>query len=185
MRKLFQHADHAMAEDKKLHFLMWGVKRELFVRLIRYPPKTFDEFLTEAMTIEKVLEMRTRQYDRRSSTVNYAGSPCPQYERPARDYPTDRAEGATEPIAFVVALSGLDCQHCPQGSSAIALSFRSSAVSAASDELRSCKPMLRSPFTATSRGRTITVSLPATAATDAILPTCQPAQRSEENRGVA
>lgn len=70
--KLFQHADHAMAEDKKLRFLMRGVKQELFAGLVHNSPNTVDKFLTEAKTIEKALEMRTRQYDCRSSTANFS-----------------------------------------------------------------------------------------------------------------
>lgn len=67
MTRLFRHADADMSEDKKVRLLMRGVKQELFAGLIRTPPKTVQEFLSEATTIEKTLEMRTRQYDRRMS----------------------------------------------------------------------------------------------------------------------
>ena len=66
MTRLFRHADPAMPEDKKLRFLMRGVKQELFAGLMRSPPSTVQEFVSEATTIEKTLEMRTRQYNRRS-----------------------------------------------------------------------------------------------------------------------
>uniref|UniRef100_A0A224Z7X4 Tick transposon n=1 Tax=Rhipicephalus zambeziensis TaxID=60191 RepID=A0A224Z7X4_9ACAR len=67
MARLFRHADVDMAQDKKVRFLMRGVKQELFAGLMRNPPKTVHEFLTEAITIEKTLELRTRQFNRRSS----------------------------------------------------------------------------------------------------------------------
>uniref|UniRef100_L7LW83 Putative tick transposon n=1 Tax=Rhipicephalus pulchellus TaxID=72859 RepID=L7LW83_RHIPC len=66
MIRLFRHADPAMPEDKKVRFLMRGVKQELFAGLMRNPPSTVQEFVSEVTTIEKTLEMRTRQYNRRS-----------------------------------------------------------------------------------------------------------------------
>lgn len=66
---LFRHADPATAEEK-LPFLMRGVKKRLFVGLVRNPPKT-DEFLTKATKTETPLDKRTRQYNHRS-TVNYS-----------------------------------------------------------------------------------------------------------------
>ena len=67
-----------MPEEKKVRFLMRGVKQELFAGLIRNPPKTIQEFLSEATTFEKTLEMRTRQYNRRafqdSAAVHAFGS---------------------------------------------------------------------------------------------------------------
>ncbi|KAH8021050.1 hypothetical protein HPB51_012334 [Rhipicephalus microplus] len=54
-----------MTEEKKVRFLMRGVKQELFAGLMRNPPNTVQEFVTEATTIEKTLDMRTRQYNQR------------------------------------------------------------------------------------------------------------------------
>uniref|UniRef100_L7LUP6 Putative tick transposon n=1 Tax=Rhipicephalus pulchellus TaxID=72859 RepID=L7LUP6_RHIPC len=65
MTRLFRHTDPDMTEEKKVCLLMRGVKQELFAGLMRNPPKTVQEFVTEATTIEKTLEMRTRQYNRR------------------------------------------------------------------------------------------------------------------------
>ena len=67
MTRLFRHADPEMPEDKKVCFLMRGVKQELFAGLMRNPPCTVQEFISEATTIEKTLEMRTRQFNRRST----------------------------------------------------------------------------------------------------------------------
>ncbi|XP_049528705.1 uncharacterized protein LOC125947608 [Dermacentor silvarum] len=71
MTRLFRHADPAMPEDKKVRLLMRGVKQELFAGLVRNPPTTVQDFLSEATTIEKALDMRNRQYNRRS-TPHYA-----------------------------------------------------------------------------------------------------------------
>ncbi|XP_077532475.1 uncharacterized protein LOC144144858 [Haemaphysalis longicornis] len=68
MKQLFRRADPEMTEEKKLRFLMRGVKEELFNGLVRNPQKTVAEFVTEGSTIEKALEMRAKQYDR-----NYVG----------------------------------------------------------------------------------------------------------------
>ncbi|XP_077525808.1 uncharacterized protein LOC144137743 [Haemaphysalis longicornis] len=68
MKQLFRRADPEMTEEKKLRFLMRGVKEELFAGLVRNRLKTVAEFVTEASTIEKALEMRANQYDR-----NYVG----------------------------------------------------------------------------------------------------------------
>ena len=64
MKKLFRRADPQMTEEKKLRFLMRGVKQELFACLVRNPPKTVADFASEAAALEKTLEIRTRQYDR-------------------------------------------------------------------------------------------------------------------------
>ena len=66
MSRLFRHADPNMSEEKKVRLLMRGVKQELFSGLMRNPPKTTQEFVAEATTIEKTLEMRNRQYNRLS-----------------------------------------------------------------------------------------------------------------------
>lgn len=68
MTWLFRHADPTMAKEEKLQFLMRVVKEELFLELVHNPPKTVEENLIEATTIEKALEMRTKQYNRHSST---------------------------------------------------------------------------------------------------------------------
>lgn len=64
MQKLFRHADANMTEDKKLQYLMRAVKEQFFVALIRNPPRTVAEWIREAATIEKTLELRAKQYDR-------------------------------------------------------------------------------------------------------------------------
>ncbi|XP_077550678.1 uncharacterized protein LOC144163880 [Haemaphysalis longicornis] len=64
MKRLFRRADPGMTEEKKLRFLMRGVKQELFACIVRNHPKTVSEFASEAAAMEKTLEIRTRQYDR-------------------------------------------------------------------------------------------------------------------------
>lgn len=64
MKRLFRRADQDMTEDKKVGYLMRGVKESLFAGLIRNPPKTVAEFTEEAHTIERTLDARTRQYNR-------------------------------------------------------------------------------------------------------------------------
>ncbi|XP_077553458.1 uncharacterized protein LOC144168325 [Haemaphysalis longicornis] len=64
MKRIFKHADPCIPEEKKLRFLMRGVKEELFAGLVRNPPKTVPEFVTGASVIEKALEMSAEQYDR-------------------------------------------------------------------------------------------------------------------------
>lgn len=64
MTRLFKRADPSMSEDKKLRHLMRGVKQELFAGLVRSPPRTVAEFLSEAATMEKTLQQRARQYNR-------------------------------------------------------------------------------------------------------------------------
>ncbi|CAN7937512.1 unnamed protein product, partial [Ixodes hexagonus] len=61
-----------MAEDKKLRILMRGVKEQLFAGLARNPPKTIAEFVAEATTIERTLDMRTKQYDRPVPAISAA-----------------------------------------------------------------------------------------------------------------
>ncbi|KAK8771557.1 hypothetical protein V5799_025197 [Amblyomma americanum] len=64
MTRLFKRADPSMAEETKLRHLMRGVKQELFAGLVRSPPRTVAEFLTEATTMETTLLQRARQYNR-------------------------------------------------------------------------------------------------------------------------
>lgn len=60
LTRLFHHADTDIPEEKKVCFLMRGVKQELSGGLMRNPPKTVQKFLLEKTTIEKTLEMHTR-----------------------------------------------------------------------------------------------------------------------------
>ncbi|XP_077548814.1 uncharacterized protein LOC144162224 [Haemaphysalis longicornis] len=64
LKMLFRRAHPAMAEEKKVRFLMRGVKQELFAGLIRNPSTTVAEFVTQASMIERTLDMRSRQHDR-------------------------------------------------------------------------------------------------------------------------
>ncbi|XP_077484441.1 uncharacterized protein LOC144094341 [Amblyomma americanum] len=64
MTRLFRRADPAMPEDKKVRHLMRGVKEQLFAGLVRSPPGTVAEFLSEAVTMEKMLLRRSTTYDR-------------------------------------------------------------------------------------------------------------------------
>lgn len=68
MHRLFRRADPAMTEERKLRFLMRGVKENLFAGLLRNTPSTVEDFLKEAGHIEKSLQMRARHYDRFSTT---------------------------------------------------------------------------------------------------------------------
>lgn len=74
MKRLFKRADPEMSEEKKLRLLMRSVKEELFAGLIRNPPKTVAEFVVEASTIEKALDMRARQSNRQF--VDVGSSNC-------------------------------------------------------------------------------------------------------------
>ncbi|XP_077499195.1 uncharacterized protein LOC144110230 [Amblyomma americanum] len=71
--RLFRHADPEMSEEKNVRLLMRGVKEELFGALIRSPMTTVEEFLREATSIEKTLEMRNQPFNRRTNSTNYAG----------------------------------------------------------------------------------------------------------------
>lgn len=62
--RLFCHAHTDMSEEKKVCFLMYVVKQELFAGLMHNSPKAAEEFLAEASSIKKMLEMYTRQYNR-------------------------------------------------------------------------------------------------------------------------
>ena len=72
MVHLFNRANPHMPEDKKLRHLMRGVKEQLFGGLIRSPPKTVAEFLTEAVAMEKALQQRN-QYDRQVNATYTTG----------------------------------------------------------------------------------------------------------------
>ncbi|CAN8002348.1 unnamed protein product, partial [Ixodes hexagonus] len=62
MTRLFRRADPSTPEDKKLRYLMKGVKENLFAGLVRNPPTTVADFITEASTMEKTLDTRASQY---------------------------------------------------------------------------------------------------------------------------
>ncbi|XP_077557625.1 uncharacterized protein LOC144172908 [Haemaphysalis longicornis] len=110
MKSLFSRADPCMTEENKLLFLMRGVKEKLFAGLLRNPPKTVAEFVREASTIEKALEMRTKQYDLNfvgAANANYVDSmPIPADSLPgktqmetSRDKPTPtRPQSVTPPF---------------------------------------------------------------------------------------
>ncbi|KAK8759107.1 hypothetical protein V5799_003261 [Amblyomma americanum] len=72
MAKLFRRADPDMTEQKKLRYLMRGVKEQIFAGLVRNPPSTVAEFLSEATTMEKTLDMRLRQYERQPLAMTAA-----------------------------------------------------------------------------------------------------------------
>lgn len=56
MGRVFHQADSNMLKYKRFHHLMQPVKEQLFGELICSTPKTVAEFLTEAVTMEKVLQ---------------------------------------------------------------------------------------------------------------------------------
>ncbi|CAN7995468.1 unnamed protein product [Ixodes hexagonus] len=56
--RLCARADPQATEEKKLRFLMRGVKNEIFGGLVRNPPTTVDGFVTEASNIERALSAR-------------------------------------------------------------------------------------------------------------------------------
>ncbi|KAK8774212.1 hypothetical protein V5799_011256 [Amblyomma americanum] len=66
MKRLFRRADPGMTEEKKVPLLMRGGKEQLFGSLVRQPPTTVEEFMQEACTIAKTLDVRARQYNRPS-----------------------------------------------------------------------------------------------------------------------
>lgn len=61
-----------MTEENRGSFFMRDFKRELFVVLIRNPPKMVAEFVSVASIIRKTLEIWTRQYNRSFSATSYA-----------------------------------------------------------------------------------------------------------------
>lgn len=70
MTQLFRRADPAMPEEKKLRYLMRGVKEQLFAGLVRSPPKSVAEFLTEATTMERVLHQRSALLNRQVNSAS-------------------------------------------------------------------------------------------------------------------
>lgn len=71
MERLFRRADPAMKEENKVRHLMRGVKEQLFGGLVRSPPKTVTEFITEATTMEMTLRQRASQYERQSNLASH------------------------------------------------------------------------------------------------------------------
>lgn len=69
MLRLFRRADPAMPEEKKVRHLMRGVKEQLFAGLVRNPPTTVAEFVSEATTMERTLQQRSSQYERHDITA--------------------------------------------------------------------------------------------------------------------
>ncbi|XP_075746327.1 uncharacterized protein LOC142803920 isoform X1 [Rhipicephalus microplus] len=80
MTRLFGRADPEMPEDRKLRYLMRGMKEQLFAGLVRNPPTTVAEFTKEGTAIERALQQRYRQQSpvnvRASSPVTTAASLC-------------------------------------------------------------------------------------------------------------
>lgn len=72
MARLFRRADSSMTDDKKVRHLMRGVKQEIFAGLVRNPPRTTSEFISEATAIERALQQRSRQYYRSEATISSA-----------------------------------------------------------------------------------------------------------------
>lgn len=69
MSRLFRRAGPRMVKDKKLCHLMHGVREQLFSGLKRSPLKAAAEFLSEAVTIEKMLQQRSNLYKRQVSSM--------------------------------------------------------------------------------------------------------------------
>lgn len=74
MKRLFCCADPSMSEERKVRFLMKGVKKQLFAGLVRSPPVTVDDFIKEVTSIEKSLDMRARQYERTTMLMQSAST---------------------------------------------------------------------------------------------------------------
>ncbi|XP_077536205.1 uncharacterized protein LOC144148561 [Haemaphysalis longicornis] len=62
MVRLCRRADPAMTDEKKVRHLMRGVKQDIFAGLMRNPPRTVAEFVSEATTIEGALQRRAKRY---------------------------------------------------------------------------------------------------------------------------
>lgn len=59
MLRLFRCVDPAMLEEKKVRHLMCGRKEQLFARLVHNLPTTVGEFISEATTMERILQQRS------------------------------------------------------------------------------------------------------------------------------
>lgn len=62
--QLSTRADPLATEETKVRALMRGVRSDIFGGLVRHPPTTVDEFVTEATNIEQVLAARSNHYHR-------------------------------------------------------------------------------------------------------------------------
>lgn len=62
--RLSARADPLATEETKVRALMRGVRSDIFGGLVRHPPVTVDEFVTEATNIEQALEARSDHYHR-------------------------------------------------------------------------------------------------------------------------
>lgn len=71
MARPFRHADPNMFEEKKVRFLMRGVKQELLAGLICSLPNVDMEFSRKATPIEKTPKMRSRQFNHQVFTPKY------------------------------------------------------------------------------------------------------------------
>lgn len=80
MARLFRRADASMTEQKKVGHLMRGVKQEIFAGLVRNPPATLTDFLTEATAMERALRERTRQYNRSVLELSHGTPACSNIE---------------------------------------------------------------------------------------------------------
>ncbi|XP_075529529.1 uncharacterized protein LOC142560969 [Dermacentor variabilis] len=70
MARLFRRADPDMPEERKLRYLLQGVKEQLFAVLVRNPPTTVAQFTKEATAIERALHQRYRQHDMSNLAAN-------------------------------------------------------------------------------------------------------------------
>ncbi|MDD9361433.1 MAG: hypothetical protein PV344_00675, partial [Anaplasma sp.] len=72
--RLSARADPQATEEKKLRFLMRGVKSEIFGGLVRNPPTTVEGFVTEATNIERALSARAGHYQRLAGVSTVSAS---------------------------------------------------------------------------------------------------------------
>lgn len=75
MTRLFRRADPNMAEETKLRHLMRGVKEQLFGCLVRNPPKTVAEFISEASVMENTLRQRSNVFESQVLTAAPVNGP--------------------------------------------------------------------------------------------------------------
>ncbi|XP_077541155.1 uncharacterized protein LOC144153376 [Haemaphysalis longicornis] len=75
MTRLFRRADPNMAEETKLRHLMRGVKEQLFGCLVRNPPKTVAEFISEASVMENTLRQRSNFFESQVLTAAPVNGP--------------------------------------------------------------------------------------------------------------
>ena len=67
--RLSSRADPQSTEEKKLRVLMRGVRSDIFGGLVRNPPSTVEDFVTEATNMERALLARASHYHRHSSVA--------------------------------------------------------------------------------------------------------------------